>query len=178
MAHNRSKNKSRFDGAEGFGGLPKRLWKQPVYCNLSGNAAKLLMDFACQFNGRNNGDLTNAYAVLKERGWRSKQTIQRATSELLESGLIVRTREGRFTNPGGMCALYAIAWKPINECPGKSLEVAPTNTPRLKLTLEHIKTPSPQDGQGSVHKRGRQRARDKGGKFVSVHKRGRLTAVT
>jgi hypothetical protein len=178
MARSRSKNKSRSDGAGGYGGLPKFLWKHPDYCNLSGNAAKLLMDFACQFNGRNNGDLTNAYSVLKGRGWRSKQTIQRATNDLLESGLIIQTREGRFVNPGGVCALYAITWKAVDECPGKNLTVAPTNTPPRKFTLEHIKTPGPQNGQGSVHKRGRQRARDKDGKFVSVHKRGRLKAVT
>ena len=163
--------------AGGFGALPKIVWNNPDYQHLSGSAAKLLIDFACQFNGRNNGDLTNAFSVLRERGWRSKQTILRATKELLEARLIMQCREGRFSNPGGICALYAISWKAINECPGKQLTVGPTATPPRKFSLEHINSPGPQTGHSSVHKRGRPRARDEAGKYVSVHKRGRLTVI-
>jgi hypothetical protein len=177
MAHNRSKVKSRSDGAGGFGALYRHVWKHPDYCQLSGNASKLLMDFACQYNGRNNGDLTNAFSLLKERGWRSKTTVSRATEELINANLIVRTREGRFTNPGGMCALYAITWKSIDDCPGKKLTVAPTSTPLRKFTLENSKMPCPEGGQGSVHKRDPSRVRDDRGKFVSVQKRDRLRAV-
>ena len=115
MARNRSKVKSRSDGAGGYGALYRHIWQHPDYCQLSGNAAKLLMDFACQYNGRNNGDLTNAYSVLSSRGWRSRGTIQRATKELLDARLIVQTREGRFINPGGVCALYAVSWRPIDD---------------------------------------------------------------
>ncbi len=171
MAVNRNKAKSRSDGVGGHGALYRHVWSHPDYCGLSGSAAKLLMDFACQYNGRNNGDLTNAFSVLKSRGWRSKQTVLRATTELMEAGLIIQTREGRFTNPGGMCALYAVTWKSIDECPGKNLSVAPTSTPPRKFSLEDIKTPSPRNGQGSVHKRVPSRARDTAGKYVSVHKR-------
>lgn len=178
MARNRSKTKSRSDGAGGFGALPKIVWNNPDYHNLSGNAVKLLMDFACQYNGRNNGDLTNAFSVLRSRGWRSKQTVQRATTELLEAGMIIQTREGRFINPGGLCALYALTWKRIDECPGKNLSIAPTSTPHRKFSVEDIKTPGPQSGQGSVHKRVPPRARDSTGKFVSVHKRVPFAVVT
>lgn len=177
MASNRSKGKSG-SGSASFGALPRVIWEHPDYCNLSGSAAKLLMELACQFKGKNNGDLTLAHSVLIKRGWRSKSTITRATAELLEAGLILRTREGRFTNPNGRCALYALAWKPIDECKGKGLEIAATTTPVRKFSLENSKTPSPEYGQGSVHKRGRQRERDDNGKFVSVHKRDRLRAVT
>lgn len=178
MARNRVKTKSRSDMPGGHGALPRFIWNHPDYQDLSGSAVKLLMDFACQFNGRNNGDLTNAYSVLKERGWRSKQTILRATAELLEAGMIVQCREGRFLNPGGRCALYAITWKAIDECPGKHLTVGPTSTPYRKFTLERIESPGPQNGHGSFHKRGRQRERGECGRFVSVQKRGRLTVVT
>jgi hypothetical protein len=178
MARSRSKVKSRSDGGGGFGALYRHIWQHPDYCQLSGNAAKLLMDFACQYNGRNNGDLTNALSVLRARGWRSRGTIQRATRELLEGGLIVQTREGQFTNPGGVCALYALTWHPINECPGKRLSVEPSVTPPRKFSLEISKTSCPEIGQGSVQKQGRCRARDANGKYVSVHKRDRLTVVT
>jgi hypothetical protein len=172
------KSKSRSDGAGRYGALYCHIWEHPDYCGLSGNAAKLLMDFACQYNGRNNGDLTNALSVLRTRGWRSRTTVKRATTELLEANLILQTREGRFINPGGVCALYAITWKPIDDCPGKKLSVAPTSTPPRKFSLENNKTPCPEDGHGSVHKRYPPRARDDKGKFLSVHKRDRLWAVT
>lgn len=178
MARNRSKTKSRSDGAGGFGALYRHIWCHPDYHNLSGNAVKLLMDFACQYNGHNNGDLTNAFSVLRSRGWRSKQTVLRATRELLEARMIIQTREGRFINPGGVCALYAVQWHRIDECPGRNLSIRPTQTPHRKFSLEDIKTPGPQNGQGSVHKRAPSRARDSAGKFVSVHKRVPLTVVT
>ncbi len=178
MARNRSKVKSRSDGAGGYGALYRHIWQHPDYCQLSGNAAKLLMDFACQYNGRNNGDLTNAYSVLSSRGWRSRGTIQRATKELLDARLIVQTREGRFINPGGVCALYAVSWRPIDDCPGKGLSIGPSNTPPRKFSLENSKNACPEIGQGSVHKRYRSRERDAKGKYLSVHKRDRLRAVT
>ncbi len=178
MARNRGKTKGRGDGSGGHGALPRHVWRHPDFHGLSGSAVKLLMDFACQYNGHNNGDLANAFSILAERGWRSKATIHRATTELLEAGMIVLTREGRFINPGGVCALYALTWKAIDECPGKHLSVGPTSTPMRKFSLEDIKTPGPENGQGSVHKRYRSRARDEAGKFVSVHKRDRLRVVT
>jgi hypothetical protein len=172
MARSRKKSKGWAYGSAGYGALPRMVWEHPDYCNLSGGAAKLLMDFACQFNGHNNGDLQAAYSVLSKRGWRSRQTISRAVAELLSAELIVKTREGKFTHPGGQCALYALAWVQIHDCDGK-LEVAPTSTPPRKFSLESIKTPSPERGLGSVHKRGRQRARDDAGRYQSVHKRVR-----
>jgi hypothetical protein len=52
-------------------------------------------------------------------GFVSKDTLQRAKRELLEKQLIIQTREGRFTNPDGVCALYALTWLPLDECGGK-----------------------------------------------------------
>jgi hypothetical protein len=116
--------------------------RHPDYQNLSGNAVKLLVELASQYKGANNGDLTVALNTLKDRGF-SKNTITRRIEELLLSGLVIKTREGRFTNPGGVCALYALAWHAIDECPGKDLTVAPTNTPPRKFSMELSKCPSP-----------------------------------
>ncbi len=178
MARNRSKAKSRGSGGGGFGALPRVVWEHPDYGNLSGSAAKLLMDLACQYKGNNNGDLTVAHSVLKPRGWTARGTISRAIQELLDSGLVVCTREGRFTNPGGRCALYALAWKPIDDCPGKALTVTPTRTPPRKFSLEAKKTPCPETGQGSVQNVDRQRPRDGKGRYLSVQKQDRLRVVT
>lgn len=178
MAANRDKVKSRGDGGGGHGAIPRVVWEHPDYFNRSGSAVKLLVDMACQYNGRNNGNLTVAHSVLVKRGWSSKGTIVKATQELLAAGLIICTREGRFINPGGRCALYALAWKPIDECPGKGLNAAPTITPPRKFSLGDIKTPGPECGQGSVHKQDRQKPRDEKGKYLSVHKQDRLRVVT
>lgn len=170
----RSKAGSRGGSESSFGALPRIVWMHPDYCHLSGSAVKLLMDLVCQYNGRNNGNLTVAYSVLKRRGWKSKQTISSATHELLDANLIVQTREGYFTNPGGRCALYAITWKAIDECPGKNLTLRPTSTPFRKFTLEAFKSPGPDSGPSSVHKVGPKRVRDSKGRYVSVHNVGRF----
>jgi len=87
------------------------------------------MELCYQYRGNNNGDLTVAHAVLKPKGWNSRPTIEKARDQLLEFGFIVTTRQGRFTNPGGICSLFALTWIPVHDIPGKGLEVEPTSKP-------------------------------------------------
>ena len=174
MGAKRRKAKDKYAMSGGFGALPRRVWEHPDYQSLPGNAVKLLMDLACQYNGRNNGDLTAAYTVLKKRGWKSQDTITKAIQQLLDARLIVRTREGRFQNPGGRPHLYAISWKAIDECPGKQLDVGPTVKPPRTFSLEQIKNPSPETGDGSHQELVPQRARDKHGRYLSHQKPVRL----
>lgn len=162
----------------GYGALPRVIWEHPDYFGLSGNATKLLIDFTCQYNGRNNGDMTAAYSILKKRGWKSQDTISKAVKQLLDARLVIRTREGRFCNPGGFCHLYGITWQPINECPGKNLDIGPTVTPPRQFSLERIKTPTPETGDGSHQKPVPQRARDKRGRYLSHQKPVRLVDTT
>ncbi|MEX2326317.1 MAG: hypothetical protein WD558_01175, partial [Pseudomonadales bacterium] len=56
-----------------FAGIPRHVIQHPDYQALSGNAVKLLVDLAFQYRGKNNGDLTTAWHVLKHRGWKSRQ---------------------------------------------------------------------------------------------------------
>ena len=161
-----------------YAGIPRVVMDTPDFISLKPGAVRLLLEFARQFKGQNNGDLTAAHSLLKRRGISSKGAITKATTELIEANMIICTRQGRFLNPGGMCALYALTWAPINECPGKQLDVKETRTPPRAFSAEHIKTLGPQDGHGSGHKQGRLRLRGNDGKFVSVHKQGRLTVVT
>ena len=125
MSNRRKRNKK----GQSFAGIPRAVMEHADYKSLNGNEVKLLLELAYQYRGSNNGDLTTAYSVLKNRGWSSRQTIDRAKKKLLQLGLITQTREGKFLNPGGKCALYALVWRPIDECPGKKLEVKPTSTP-------------------------------------------------
>ena len=58
---------------------------------------------------------------MRKRGWKSRQTVERALKELLDAGLIEKARQGGLYWPN----LYALGWIAIDECGGK-LEVLPT----------------------------------------------------
>lgn len=77
---------------------------------------KLLMELAGQYRGYNNGDLIATYAGLRERGWVSNETLQRALKSLEAAGWLIKTRQGG-RHVG--CNLYGISWWPVQECGGK-----------------------------------------------------------
>ena len=133
--------------------VPHQVMRSESYRNLHGRAVKLLCALAFQYNGRNNGDLTAAWSVMSnQHGFRSKTTLRRAVKELLDANLITKTREGFFQNPGGQCALYAVNWLPVHDCPGKRLERKPTIQPLRRFSMEQNRKPSPESGHGSVQK--------------------------
>lgn len=111
-------------GTEPFLQIPSSVLHSKAYGELDGWGVKLLVDIASQFRGHNNGDLCAAFSILKEKSWRSKGTLHKALSKLLEVGLIEQTRQGGRNR----CSLYAITWRPIDECKGK-LDVRPTRAP-------------------------------------------------
>ena len=104
-----------------FAKLPHHVLESREYAKLNGSAVKLLIDLLGQFRGQNNGDFTLAWRVMSKRGWRSRDTLNRARTELLESGWITLTRQGGRHR----CGLYAVTWLVIDGCNGK-LDVAPT----------------------------------------------------
>ena len=135
--------KGRNNAPGGFAGIPRVVMETDDFRQLSYKSQALLMQLAYQYRGNNNGDLTVALSVLKKRGWKREATISSAVKELLDAKLILKTRDGRFTNPGARCALYALTWHPVDECIGKELETNPTRTPPRKFSCEGIinKTP-------------------------------------
>ena len=174
----RRKKSGRRQGSHRFVGVPHAVFDSESYKQLPNRAKALLMDIAYYYNGRNNGDLSTAWGIMKRRGWKSKSTLSDAVSDLLDANLILKTRDGRFQNPGACCDLYALTWLPIHECPGKNLDVAPTATPPRKFSLESFNSPSPEPGLGSNRKSGRHRERDAAGRYISAQKPGRDTALT
>ena len=106
--------------AGGFLALPHALLNSPAYRNLSSKGVKLLIDLATQYNGKNNGDLTTAWKIMRPRGWKSEQTLQVAKNELLQAGFISETRKGRRPN---LCSLYGITWQPLN--PSDKFDIKP-----------------------------------------------------
>jgi len=119
-----------------FIGLPHVVVKNKDYIELSYKSKALLIDLMLQYNGKNNGDLTTALAILRDRGWKRQATVGEAVKELIDANLIIRTREGQFRNPFSRCALYAITWQPIDDCKDKDLNVNPTTTPPRKFSFE------------------------------------------
>lgn len=113
-----------------FTAIPHAATSTRKYASLSAWGVKLMLDIASQYTGKNNGDLTASWTVMSTKGWRSKGTLQRAVDELQAVGFITRTRQGG----RHVCALYALTWKPIDECLNRTtrqskLDVPPTVTP-------------------------------------------------
>ena len=125
----RSKKNAPSWGGGGFAALPHHVLESSKFAMLSSQATKLLIDLLAQYKGKNNGDLCAAMTLLKKRGWRSSESLQRAKQELLHTGFIVVSRKGGRHKPD----LYAITFYRINECIEKSglskIEISPTFSP-------------------------------------------------
>jgi len=123
MANNHTRRrKVKGRGAATYLGVPHYVFRSEEFGQLDGWALKLLIELAGAYNGFNNGDLSCAWSVLKDRGWRSKGTLWNALGRLLEDGWVVVARHGNRNR----CALYAITWLPVDACEGKGLEISPT----------------------------------------------------
>ncbi len=108
----------------GFAALPHCLLESNVYIGLSAHAVKLLNDLLAQFKGFNNGDLCLAWSVMEQRGWKSRDTLNKTRKELLNVELIQVARYGDRKRPH----LYALTFFAIDECSGK-LDINATNKP-------------------------------------------------
>lgn len=123
MALSRQKIKGRKVGGS-FVSIPHAILEHDNYARLSPRAVKCLLDLYAQYRGKNNGDLCAALSIMRERGWRSKDQLQKAKNELLQTKWIIQTKQGGL---GIGPSLYAVTFKAIDECEGK-LEVPPTTT--------------------------------------------------
>ena len=129
----------------GFAALPHCLLASQVYIGLTAHAIKLLNDLLAQFKGFNNGDLCLAWTLMDKRGWKSRDTLNKARQELLDTELILVSRYGDRKRPH----LYALTFFAIDECGGK-LDIKATGRPmstwRLHEPLPPLKiriTPTP-----------------------------------
>ncbi|ARO88828.1 hypothetical protein EBAPG3_014200 [Nitrosospira lacus] len=119
----------------GFAALPHCLLESQVFIGLSAHAIKLLSDLLVQFKGFNNGDLCLAWSIMEKRGWKSRDTLNKARQELLEVELILITRYGDRKRPH----LYALTFFAVDECGGK-LDIHATEKP---MSLWRLHDPMP-----------------------------------
>lgn len=120
MARSRQKSKGRQESGP-FIALPLHILESPEYSEIPLPSLKLLIDLLSQYNGFNNGDFCAAWTLMEPKGWRSRDTLARAIRDLLARGWIIKTRQGGRHK----ASLYAVTWKPIDDCKGK-LDVSAT----------------------------------------------------
>lgn len=95
--------------------LPHQVIESPAFFALNHAAKSLLIDIAAQYAGRNNGQMRTSFEFMKARGWKSKDTLTRATRELLEHGFIHQTVIGHRPNKASW---YAVTWWTLDRHPG------------------------------------------------------------
>ena len=115
-----------------FMALTMEFMRSHVRRNLPRRAQKLLLDLLGQYNGSNNGDLCLAWKTMVPFDWKSKDTLAKATSDLLEKEVIMLTRQGGRNK----ASLFALTMFAIDPCRHKNgllkLDVNPTKFPPSK----------------------------------------------
>lgn len=132
MAKSRYKNAKEKRDGNGHVGVPHCVLDGAAYLGLNAHARMLLWDLAAQYRGNNNGDLCMAWKLMRKRGWKSEETLNKAKLELLESCLIVETRKGARPNK---CSLFALTWYALDDCDGK-LDMSARSFPRGAYKLK------------------------------------------
>lgn len=111
----RQKHKNRGNGST-FTMLRFDLMDSKNWMNAKPATKALVLELMRCHNGNNNGDLAATFQRLKQRGWRSQNTLNMAIKEAIHLNLIVKTRQGGLHNTP---CLYALTWEPIKPCNGK-----------------------------------------------------------
>ena len=124
-----------------FTALPHAVIHSEQYRQLGYAARALLFDIAAQYNGKSNGSLVCCTKYLRPLGWNSNGTISRATKALVESGLLIQTRQGMMP-PQSQAAWFALGWFGLDITEG--LDIEPKYYRRCQLTP--IKTLTPIKG--------------------------------
>ena len=132
MGKRRFKDASAKRDGGAFVTVPLSVLNSAAYLGLGAHARMLLFDLVAQYRGDNNGDLCMAWKLMRPRGWKSEDTLNRAKRALLDSGLVVETRKGWRPNRS---ALYALTWFALDECGGK-LDYGPAGFPRGAYRLK------------------------------------------
>jgi hypothetical protein len=123
--------KKRFKDAQAkreggdFVALPCVVIRSHSFVQLSPHAVKLMIDLLSQYKGNNNGDLCASWTLMRPRGWKSKETLNKALKELLGRDWLEVTRQGGRHK----ATLYALTFYAIDDCKGK-LDVQATGSAR------------------------------------------------
>jgi hypothetical protein len=107
-----SASKRRFKGAKDkrpsgrFYPIPAVVLQCRKYIGLSSQAKALLFDMLEQYRGDDNGRLICTWAHMHEkRGWKSRDTLDKARAELMSTGFLFETVKGKRPNKASWYAL-------------------------------------------------------------------------
>ena len=137
MARSKYKNSKI---TEPFFAFYRSVFESPAFTALSPHACKLLLELASQYRGDNNGDLTVAWSVVSERGWRSKTTLWRCKAELIKAGFVYVTRKGHMPST---CELLALTWFPLDPSRKFDPEALHCFTPKAYKSSTVLPMPAP-----------------------------------
>lgn len=133
--------------------VPLEFLRSRACAEISPLAIKLLIDLLGMMgpNCSGNGDLSISPKALSVRGWASRASLQQATLELLEHGLIVVTRQGSRT----ACRLFAVTLFPL-DCDQSKLDIRPGSyTHREFMQGENRNADPPTDADPARWRRAR-----------------------
>lgn len=114
--------------------------------DLTPHACKLLLELLRQYKGDNNGNLTLAWSIVSEHGFRSRTTLWRCKKELIDVGLIYVTRKGHFPST---TELLALTWFPLDVSPKFDPEALSGFIPKA-YARQKIRPPSATKGRISA----------------------------
>lgn len=121
MARTRFKAKARADFGS-YVAIPHVILESDEWAALTAFETKLLLDVYGQFNGKNNGALSASLTLMRQRGWRSPDTLNRALHGLQDKGFLLKTRQGGKHR----CSFFAVTWREVHDCNGMH-DVTPTS---------------------------------------------------
>jgi hypothetical protein len=117
-------NWKHVDGGYAFV-IPYTLLRHENMRRLGPHACKLVFDLGAQYSGFNNGYLCPAWELMRQKGWKSRETLYLAVAEAEHYRLIVKTRQGGRNRPN----LYALTWWQIHAKQDDPLDAPPTTKP-------------------------------------------------
>lgn len=124
--------KKPYDGRR-YAGIPWEVLDSEAFKSLKGYSVKLLLNVVRQFSGFNNGDLFITWDDMALRGWRSRDTLNKARIELLSKGFLAETRKGARPHKA---TLYGLLWRDLNDCRDKKgaykLDISPVAFAKLR----------------------------------------------
>lgn len=141
MAKSYPKKKGRDRGQGRFISIPHHVLKSDAGKSLTGPEMRLLAHLLLQYNGKNNGNLSPTFSLMKEMGWSSKGTLFKARQGLEHKGFIVMTKQGKKIR--GDCTLVAVTWHgvddPINWEYEECIKVSPVPLNYFQLSKDKWK---------------------------------------
>ena len=113
----RTRATGRFASGETFGAIATEVLASEAYRAIPDFTVRVLIALAAQYRGNNNGDLSLTREQAADLGIAAGWKVSAGLEILGQTGLAVRTRQGRARHGRGLCALYALGWKPIDPTP-------------------------------------------------------------